>query len=87
MNKEATEGGYKNGEWFTLRIEYTVVGDSLENSTYYVEAYINDNLVTTSTEASKHIFCSSKDIDKVGILLSMDYVGYLDIDDVKLYQK
>ena len=87
MSKEATEGGYKNEEWFTLRIEYTVVGESLENSTYYVEAYINDNLITTSTEASKHIFCSSKDIDKVGILLSMDYVGYFDIDDVKLYQK
>ena len=87
VGKNAADGGYSNGEWFTLKVEYTVIGDELDNSTYDVKAYINGNLVTESTEVSEHIFCDSKHIDKVGILLSMDYVGYLDIDNVKMYQK
>lgn len=88
---------YKTGEWFTLRVEYTVIGDTLDSATWDVKAYINDVLVQensnpieekfdSSGKPSK-IFCNSSSIDKVGILLSRGFVGNFDFDDIKIYQK
>ena len=83
----APESGRVEGEWFTLRLEYTVIGDSIDTASFDVKCYVNDNLVASSTQKTKHEFCDSKSIDKVGILLSKEFVGILDIDDIKIYQK
>lgn len=80
-------GVWNTGEWFTLRIEYTVVGENAESATWDVKLYINDTLVDTSNEKSDYTFCASKDISSVGILISAYNQGIFDIDDIKAYRK
>ena len=95
--KNEVKSVYKTGEWFTLRIEYTVIGDSAASASWDVKAYVNDTLVQEcSTPVEEKFdsngkptkaFCDSLNIDKVGILLSKDFVGKFDLDDIKLYNK
>ena len=92
-------GLYKTGEWFTVRIEYTVTGDSYETSEFKVVAYVNGEKVLENTDkttasskktgedAATPDYAAATDVNKVGLLLSKDFVGKLDIDDIKLYQK
>ena len=80
-------GLYKESEWFSIRVEYTVVGADAASATWDVKCYINGELTVTSTDATKNTFCDSVSIDKVGILLSKDFVGLFDVDDIKVYQK
>jgi len=81
------KGAWTLGEWFTLRLEYTVVGDSADAATWDVKAYINNNLVDSSADKSSYTFSSSRDIKSVGVLLSAHYQGLFDIDEVKIYSK
>ena len=79
---------WTTGDWFTIRIEYTVIGDSAETASWDVKGYVNGNLVKTSSSATvEKVFGNSLAIDKVGILPSREFIGHLDIDDVKIYQK
>ncbi|MBQ8529167.1 MAG: hypothetical protein IJ459_05460 [Clostridia bacterium] len=84
---KGVSAGYGTDEWFTVRIEYTVIGNSADSATFDVKAYVNNTLVSESSEVTIHEFCNSQSIDKVGLILSVDYAGYLDVDDIKLYQK
>ena len=80
---------FKTGEWFTLRVEYTVVGSTAEDASWNVKIFINDTLAVSSDAPTteKNVFANSLGIDKVGILVSREFVGNLDIDDIKMYQK
>ena len=75
------------GEWVALRLEYTVIGADAESASWDVKAYINGELADSSSDKTAHIFCRSKDIRKVGIILSGYYQGLFDIDDIKIYAK
>ena len=78
----------KEGEWYTLRVEYTVSGADADSATWDVKAYVNNELVQTcNVKTTESKYADSNGIDKVGILFSKDYVGCLDIDDVKMYNK
>ena len=79
---------WKAGEWFTIRIEYTVSGADAASATWNVKAFVNDQLVSQNSDATAEaVYADSLGIDKVGILLSREVVGQLDIDDVTMYQK
>ena len=78
---------YSEGEWFTLKVEYTVIGADADSATWDVKAYINGTLVQENTSKTAHDFCSSRSINKVGILLSKGFQGNFDIGYIKIYQK
>ena len=79
---------YTTGEWFTLRVEYTVIGSTAADASWDVKIFINDELVGSSkTQTAESGFADSLGIDKVGILVSREFIGYLDIDDITIYQK
>ena len=83
----AAKDAWTVGEWFTLRIEYTVVGESADTASWKVSAFVNESLVQTSEEASSFAFSDSEGITDIAIILSAYYVGQLDIDDISIYQK
>ena len=76
-----------SGEWFTLKLEYTVIGDTKETASYDVKAYINGNLVQESTAATAKEFANTKSVTQVAIILSKAFRGNLDIDDVSISYK
>ena len=76
------------GEWYNLRIEYSVVGESASSATWNVKLFVNDTLVCESTEATmESVYAASADITSAGIILSKSFVGNLDIDNVSVYKK
>ncbi len=83
----AVKDVWSEGEWFTLRIEYTVVGDSADTASWLVNAYVNNDPVQSSTDASVNSFSDSAGITDVAIILSAYYSGHFDIDDITMYQK
>ena len=75
------------GEWFTFRLEYTVVGEAKESATFDVKAYVNGNLVQESTAVTLDEFGNSASVTQVDIITSKAFIAYLDIDDVSISYK
>ena len=89
-----TANGVKNatvtGEWFTLKLEYTVSGDSKETGSYNVKSFVNGTQIQESTSApasDKVSFGATKDITQVAIIASRDFVGQVDVDDIVISYK
>ena len=85
--KNEIKGVYTEGEWFTLKVEYTVIGTDADTATWDVKAYINGTLVQENSDKTVNDFASSRSVDKVGILLSKGFQGNFDIADIKIYQQ
>ncbi len=83
----AADAGFGVNEWFTVRIEYTVIGADAASASWDVKAYVNNNPVNESSTPTANDYADSLHIDKVGILLSREFIGHLDIDDINIYQK
>jgi hypothetical protein len=75
------------GEWFTFRLEYTVVGEAKESATFDIKAYVNGNLVQESTAVTLDEFGNSASVTQVDIITSKAFIAYLDIDDVSISYK
>ena len=87
-NGDVAGSAFNTGEWFTLRVEYTVVGSTAEDASWNVKIFVNDTLaVSSDAPTTESVFANSLGIDKVGIIVSREFVGHLDIDDIKMYQK
>ena len=96
-NKSVTVNGSKGAtvkslwnkdEWFTLRIEYTVSGSSADSASWDIKVFVNNELAASCTTATaESAFADSKSVDKVGILVSREFIGHLDFDDINIYQK
>ncbi len=90
-SKNAASDVYETARWFTLRIEYNVVGADADSASWNVKAYVNENLVQESSEkpTSTNVkgFADSLSVNQIRILATRDFVGYLDIDDIKVYNK
>ena len=81
-------GLFKDGEWFTIRVEYTVSGESADTATYLVNTYVNDELVATNTAKTlESYYGASSDIGGVGLLLSKDFRGTLEFRNINMYWK
>lgn len=75
-------------EWFTLRIEYTVSGSSADSASWDVKVFVNNELaISSDAPTAEGAYADSKSIDKVGLLVSREFIGHLDFDDIKIYQK
>ena len=78
---------YTAGEWFTVRIEYTVIGADKVSAVWDVRGYVNgENVLNRTSVTNASSYADSLSIDCVKIIPSTEFIGYLDIDDVAIYQ-
>ena len=78
-------GGYKDNEWFTIRVEYTVVGATKDEARFFVQVFVNDVLKSTSELATKEsYYAAGADVVRASLLLSKDFVGTLEVKDISM---
>lgn len=77
----------KPDEWFTVRVEYTAA-DVYSEDTFRVAIYINDTLISESSERSADLeYLSASRIQYVRMACDTNWFGTLDYDDIYLGSK